>query len=55
MEAAAPLAAVHDQIIAFAEIAGRLVPEVQDNAVFVCTPAFSVENLAASGISVREN
>lgn len=55
MEAAASFAAVDGQAIAFAEIAGCLIPEVQDNPMFVRPTAFFVEDLAASGISAREN
>ena len=55
MKAPAPLAAVDRQVVAFAEITGRLVPEIQDNAVFVRRTAFLVKDLAAFDIGEREN
>jgi hypothetical protein len=55
MEAPAPFTTVDRQAMAFAEITGCLVPEVQDDTMFVrATPLF-VEDLAASGIGLREN
>ena len=55
MEASASFTTVNCQAIAFAEIAGCLVPEVQDDTMFVrATPLF-VEDLAAFGIGLREN
>ena len=55
MKAAAPLTAVDGQVITFAEVTGRLVPEVQGDTMFVCGTAFFIEDLAASGIGAREN
>jgi hypothetical protein len=55
MEAAASLAAIHGKAIALPKITGCLVPEVEDNAVFVGSPACFVEDFAASGIRTREN
>jgi hypothetical protein len=55
METAASLATVHGKAIAFPKIAGCLVPKIKHNAVFVCGPAFFEEDLAACGISAREN
>jgi hypothetical protein len=55
MEAAASLAAIHGKAIALPKVAGRLVPEVEDNTVFVGSPACFEEDLAASGIRARDN
>jgi hypothetical protein len=55
MEAAAPLAAVDGQVITFADMTSRLVPELQGNTMFVCSTACFKEDLAASGIGAREN
>jgi len=55
MEAAAPLAPVDSQLIAFADPASCPVPEFQGNAVSIRSASISVENLAALGIGAREN
>jgi hypothetical protein len=55
MEASAPFATVDNQAVAFAEIASCLVPKAQNDTMFVrATPHF-VEDLAASGVSARQN
>ena len=55
VEAAASLATVDCKAIAFAAFAGRLVPDVQCDAVFVGSPAFAVECFAARRIWAWEN
>jgi hypothetical protein len=55
MEAAALLAPVDSQNIAFADMTGCLVPEFQGNAVPVRRTPVAVENLAAIGIGTRKN
>jgi hypothetical protein len=55
VEAAAPLAAVNGQVITFADMTGRLVPELQGNTMFVCNTACFIEGFAASGIGARKN
>ena len=55
MEASAPFTAVDGQAVAFAEIAGCLVPKVQGNTMLVRATPLLVEDLAASGIGPREN
>jgi hypothetical protein len=55
MEAAAPLAAVDGQVITFADMTSRPVPELQGNTMLVCSTACFKEDLAASGIGAREN
>ena len=54
MEAAAPLAAVDCQVITFADMTSRLVPELQGNTMFVRSTTCFIEDLAASGIGARE-
>ena len=49
VEATAPLAPADGQLIAFADVAGRSVPELQDNAVPIRSTSVTVKNLAASG------
>jgi hypothetical protein len=55
VEAAAPLAPVDGQLIAFADMASRSVPELQGNAVPIRGTSVAVKNLAAFGIGAREN
>jgi hypothetical protein len=55
MEAAAPLAAVDCQVITFADMTSRSVPELQGNTMFVCSSACFKEDLAAFGVGAREN
>jgi hypothetical protein len=55
MEAAAPLAAIDCQVITFADMTSRLVPELQGNTMFVCSTTCFIEDLAAFGIGAREN
>jgi len=55
VEAAASLAAADGQLIAFADVAGRSVPELQGNAVPIRGTSVAVKNLAAFGIGAREN
>jgi hypothetical protein len=55
METTAPLAAANGQLIAFADAAGRSVPELQSDAVPIRSAAVLVEGLAASGIGPGEN
>ena len=55
VEAAAPLAAVDGQVITFADMTSRSVPELQGNTMFVCNTACFKEGFAASGIGAREN
>jgi hypothetical protein len=55
MEAAAPLAAIDGQVITFAEMTSRLVPELQGNTMFVRSTACFIEDLTASGVGAREN
>jgi hypothetical protein len=55
VKAAAPLAAIDGQVITFAELTGRLVPELQSNTMFLSNTACFIEGLAASSIGAREN
>jgi hypothetical protein len=55
VEAAAPLAAVDGQVITFADMTSRSVPELQGNTMFVCNTACFKEGFAAFGIGAREN
>ena len=55
VEAAASLAAVDGQVITFADMTSRSVPELQGNTMFVCNTACFKEGFAASGIGAREN
>jgi hypothetical protein len=55
VETAAPLAAVDREAIAFTVLAGRLVPKVEGDTVFVGSPALSVKCPAARDIRAREN
>ena len=53
VEAAAPLAAVDGQVITFADMTSRSVPELQGNTMFVCSTACFKEDLAASGVGAQ--
>ena len=55
VEAAASLAAVDGQVITFADMTSRSVPELQGNTMFVCSSACFKEDLAAFGVGAREN
>jgi hypothetical protein len=55
VEAAASLAAVDGQVITFADMTSRSVPELQGNTMFVCNTACFKEGFAASGVGAREN
>jgi hypothetical protein len=55
VEPAAPLAAVDGQVITFADMTSRSVPELQGNTMFVCNTACFKEGFAAFGIGAREN
>jgi len=55
VESAAPLAPVDGQLVAFADVTGRSVPEFQGDAVPIRGMSVAVKNLAASRISTREN
>jgi hypothetical protein len=55
MEAAASLAAVDDQPMPLAALAGCLVPELPRHAVALGGATISVKDLAAGGISARKN
>jgi len=55
MEAAAPLAPIDGQVIAFADVVGRSVPELQGDAMPIRSTSVAVKDLAASGIGTREN
>jgi hypothetical protein len=55
VEAATPLAAVDGQVITFADMTSRSVPELQGNTMFVRSTACFKEDLAASGVGAREN
>jgi hypothetical protein len=55
VETATALAAVDRKAIAFTAFAGRLVPKVKGNTVFVGGPTFSVKCLAACNVRAREN
>jgi len=55
VKAAAPLAPADGQLVAFADVAGRSVPELERDAVLIRGATVVVENLAASRIGAREN
>jgi hypothetical protein len=55
VEAAAPLAAADGQLIAFTDMSGGSVPELQGDAVPIRSSTVVVENLAASEIGARED
>jgi hypothetical protein len=55
VEAAASLAAADGQLIAFTDMSGGSVPELQRDAVPIRRSPVVVENLAASQIGARED
>ncbi|MFI5454636.1 MAG: hypothetical protein ACHRXM_04220 [Isosphaerales bacterium] len=55
VEAAASLAPADGQLIAFADVAGRSVPELQGNAMPIRSTSVGEKNFAAFGIGAREN
>ena len=55
VETAAPLAAIDGQVITFADMTSRSVPELQGNTMFVRSTACFKEDLAAVGVGAREN
>jgi len=55
VEAAASLAPVDGQLIAFTDVPGRSVPELQGNAMPIRSTSVGEKNFAAFGIGAREN